>query len=83
MENAAKPQAANDASTACAALMFSCNGRGTRMFAQSCHDIAVAHEIFGERLPIAGFFAAGELGPVGGQNFMHGHTASVAIIRSD
>lgn len=69
-------------SSAQAALMFSCNGRGTRMFAQSCHDIAVAHEILGEQLPIAGFFAAGELGPVGGQNFIHGHTASVAIIRS-
>lgn len=80
MENAAKPQAAKH--TARAALMFSCNGRGTRMFAQSCHDIAVAHEILGEQLPIAGFFAAGELGPVGGQNFMHGHTASLAIIRS-
>lgn len=70
-------------SSAQAALMFSCNGRGTRMFAQSCHDIAVAHEILGEQLPIAGFFAAGELGPVGGQNFIHGHTASVAIIRSE
>lgn len=69
-------------SSARAALMFSCNGRGTRMFAQSCHDIAVAHENLGEQLPIAGFFAAGELGPVGGQNFIHGHTASVAIIRS-
>ena len=31
--------------------------------------------------PVAGFFAAGELGPVGGKNFVHGHTASIALIR--
>ena len=29
--------------------------------------------------PIAGFFAAGEIGPVGGKNFVHGHTASLAL----
>ena len=30
-------------------------------------------------MPVAGFFAAGELGPVGGRNFIHGHTASFAL----
>jgi small ligand-binding sensory domain FIST len=30
-------------------------------------------------VPLAGFFAAGELGPVGGQNFIHGFTASVVL----
>jgi hypothetical protein len=25
-------------------------------------------------LPVAGFFAAGEFGPVGGRNFLHGST---------
>ena len=30
-------------------------------------------------LPLAGFFAQGELGPVGGQNFIHGFTASVVL----
>jgi hypothetical protein len=29
--------------------------------------------------PVAGFFAAGELGPVGGRNFVHGFTASMAL----
>ncbi len=28
---------------------------------------------------LAGFFAQGELGPVGGQNFIHGFTASIAL----
>ena len=30
-------------------------------------------------VPLAGFFAQGELGPVGGQNFIHGFTASVVL----
>jgi small ligand-binding sensory domain FIST len=29
--------------------------------------------------PLAGFFAAGELGPVGSRNFLHGFTASLAL----
>jgi small ligand-binding sensory domain FIST len=28
---------------------------------------------------VAGFFAQGEIGPVGRRNFLHGYTASVAI----
>ena len=32
-------------------------------------------------LPLAGFFAAGEIGPVGGSAFLHGHTACVAMFR--
>jgi small ligand-binding sensory domain FIST len=60
------------------ALAFSCNGRGTRLFAEPNHD---AGAIRGEAgpVPLAGFFAQGELGPVGGQNFIHGFTASVAL----
>jgi small ligand-binding sensory domain FIST len=30
-------------------------------------------------IPTAGFFAQGEIGPVGGRNFLHGYTASVVI----
>jgi hypothetical protein len=30
---------------------------------------------------VAGFFAMGEVGPVGGRNFLHGFTASVAVFR--
>src|SRR5258706_1295353 len=62
------------------ALLFNCNGRGTRMFSQPCHDIAATRAVF-PQTPIAGFFAAGELGPVGKQNFIHGHTASFALFR--
>jgi small ligand-binding sensory domain FIST len=60
------------------ALLFSCNGRGTRLFAQPHHDAGVVRAEAGP-IPLAGFFAQGELGPVGGQNFIHGFTASVAL----
>ena len=29
--------------------------------------------------PMAGFFAQGELGPIGGRNFLHTFTASMAV----
>jgi small ligand-binding sensory domain FIST len=60
------------------ALLFSCNGRGTRLFDTPHHDASIAAELMGE-VPLAGFFAAGEIGPVGGQNFIHAHTASFAL----
>ncbi len=66
--------------SAAAALLFSCNGRGTRMFSQLSHDIGVARHAM-PQTPVAGFFAAGEIGPVGGRNFIHGHTASLALLR--
>ena len=60
------------------ALLFSCNGRGTHLFEQPDHDVGVLRELFGP-IPVAGFFAMGEIGPVGGQNFVHGYTASVVL----
>ena len=65
---------------AAGALLFSCNGRGTRLFEDPCHDVAAARKAM-PATPVAGFFAAGEFGPVGGQNFVHGHTASFALFR--
>ncbi len=64
------------------ALLFTCNGRGTRLFPQPSHDLLTLHEIFGP-IPTAGLFCAGELGPIGGRNFIHGHTASVALFRPE
>ncbi len=64
------------AGPASGALLFSCNGRGTRLFARPNHDAQAVRGALGA-VPLAGFFAQGELGPVGGQNFIHGFTASV------
>ena len=63
------------------ALLFSCNGRGSRMFARPDHDVGCVRAHLSSDLPVAGFFAMGEIGPVGGRNFLHGFTASLAIFR--
>jgi small ligand-binding sensory domain FIST len=60
------------------ALLFTCNGRGTRLFETPHHDARAVRQEAGA-VPLAGFFAQGELGPVGGQNFIHGFTASVVL----
>jgi len=60
------------------ALLFSCCGRGRGLFGHPHHDVAVLRERAGA-IPVAGFFAQGEIGPVGGRNFLHGYTASVAL----
>jgi small ligand-binding sensory domain FIST len=61
------------------ALLFTCNGRGRHLFGTPHHDADVFDEEVGA--PVAGFFAAGEFGPVGGRNFLHGFTASIALFR--
>jgi small ligand-binding sensory domain FIST len=63
---------------AAGALLFTCNGRGSRLFSEPDHDAALLAKMLGE-VPVAGFFCAGELGPVGGKNFLHGFTASIAV----
>ena len=63
------------------ALLFSCNGRGSRMFGVPDHDVGCVRSGLDADIPVAGFFAAGEIGPVAGRNFLHGFTASVAVFR--
>jgi small ligand-binding sensory domain FIST len=62
------------------ALLITCNGRGTRLFEMPHHDISLTRQVLGS-IPVAGFFAAGELGPVGEKNFIHGHSAAMAVFR--
>ena len=61
-----------------AALLFSCNGRGTQLFSEPHHDAGTIQSVCGP-IPLAGFFAQGELGPVGTRNYIHGFTASVVL----
>jgi small ligand-binding sensory domain FIST len=63
---------------AAGALLFTCNGRGSRLFSEPDHDAGLLAKMLGD-VPLAGFFCAGELGPVGGQNFLHAFTASIAL----
>ena len=63
---------------AAGALLFTCNGRGRGMFGVADHDAAVIEDLL-DNIPLAGFFAAGELGPIAGRNALHGFTASMAL----
>lgn len=58
------------------ALLFSCNGRGAGLFGSADHDPKVVHDELVSS-GVAGCFAAGEIGPVAGRNFVHGFTASI------
>jgi small ligand-binding sensory domain FIST len=58
------------------ALLFSCNGRGANLFPSPDHDVVTVRDVLGPA-PVSGFFAAGEVGPVGGRNHLHGFSASI------
>ena len=64
------------------ALLFTCNGRGRRMFGVADHDASTIEDLLGG-IPLAGFFAAGEIGPIAGRNALHGFTASMALFIDD
>lgn len=61
-----------------AALLFTCNGRGERLFEHPDHDAGLVRSALGD-VPLAGFFCAGEVGPVGSRSFVHGFTASLLL----
>ena len=62
---------------AAGALLFTCNGRGSHMFDVPDHDASAIQDQLG--VPTAGFFCAGEIGPVAARSFLHGFTATIAV----
>jgi small ligand-binding sensory domain FIST len=62
------------------ALVFTCNGRGTHLFGEDDHDARVVTDAL-PGAAVAGMSCAGEIGPVGGQSFTHGFTASLLLLR--
>ena len=63
------------------ALLFSCNGRGSNLFTSADHDVLAMRQGLSTS-GVAGFFAAGEIGPVGDRNHLHGFSASVLVFGS-
>lgn len=61
-----------------AALLFTCNGRGSHLFGETDHDALAVQGALGP-IPLAGMACAGEFGPVGRGNHLHGFTASIAL----
>jgi len=64
-----------------AALLFTGNGRGARLFDTADHDVTAVSRSLGA-IPLGGMFAAGEFGPVGGVNFVHNFAASLGLFRT-
>ena len=60
------------------ALLFTCNGRGTRLFGEPDHDARAVRDAIGNDA-VAGMACAGEVGPVAGRSFLHSFTASVVL----
>jgi small ligand-binding sensory domain FIST len=60
------------------ALLFTCTGRGARLFGRAGHDAELVDAITGGAT--AGMLCAGEVGPVGARSFVHGFTASVLLL---
>jgi small ligand-binding sensory domain FIST len=58
--------------------LFCCTGRGKNLFGRTSHDAGLVQEHFGP-LGLAGFFCNGEIGPIGPKNFLHSHTAALAL----
>lgn len=61
------------------ALMFSCLGRGEGLYGKPNFDSNLFRRYF--NIPIGGFFCNGEIGPVGGNTFLHGYTSVFGICR--
>lgn len=60
------------------AMLFSCLGRGRRLYGEPDHDSALFKSVIGD-IPVGGFFCNGEIGPVGGKTYLHGYTSSIAV----
>ena len=60
------------------ACLSDCSGRGSRLFGQLHHDSKAVYPLVQPQGAV-GFFGNGEFGPVGGKNFVHGYTASLAV----
>jgi small ligand-binding sensory domain FIST len=66
--------------TSQAAILFSCMGRGERLYSKTGFDSAIFQQFFGE-VPLGGFFCSGEIGPVSNTTFLHGYTSVFGFIR--
>ncbi|HEV2692970.1 MAG TPA: FIST N-terminal domain-containing protein [Verrucomicrobiae bacterium] len=58
--------------------LFCCNGRGKNLFGRLSHDASMVQDHLGP-MGLSGFFCNGEIGPVGEKNFLHSHTAALAL----
>ncbi|HEY9615912.1 MAG TPA: FIST N-terminal domain-containing protein [Microcoleaceae cyanobacterium] len=70
----------DDTSPVIGALMFACLGRGEGLYGEPNFDSELFHHYL-PKIPLSGFFCNGEIGPVGGNTFLHGFTSVFGIVR--
>lgn len=68
----------SDLASPVGALLFSCLGRGERLYGKPNFDSELFRSYF-QNLPLGGFFCNGEIGPVGTTTFLHGYTSAFGI----
>ena len=61
------------------AILVSCCGRGKELFKETNHDVRIIQALKGP-VPLTGFFANGEFGPIDRKNYIHGYTSSLTIV---
>ncbi len=77
-ESAKSKSMANGNPSQSGAVLFSCLGRGRRLYGEPDHDSALFKSVIGD-IPVGGFFCNGEIGPVAGKTYLHGYTSSIAV----
>ncbi len=65
---------------AAGAMLVSCPARGQGLFHHAHSDARLVADAL-EDPPLAGFFADGQFGPTGSDNFLHAHTLALAVFR--
>lgn len=64
-----------------AAVIVSCGARGDVLYGENGVESRLLSEIWQKDVPTVGFFAGGEIGPVGLKTYLHGYTTSCLLIR--
>ena len=63
------------------AMLVSCLGRGQYLYGEPNVETAALAAAYASDVPVAGFFAGGEIGPVGYRSYTHSFTSSLALFR--
>mmetsp|Transcript_70365 Transcript_70365/g.228738 ORF Transcript_70365/g.228738 Transcript_70365/m.228738 type:complete len:460 (-) Transcript_70365:118-1497(-) len=64
-----------------AAVVIACGARGSSLHGEEGVESKALRSAWGRDVPTVGFFAGGELGPVGLKTYLHGYTTSCLVIR--
>jgi len=64
-----------------AAVVVACGARGVQLYESEGVESDVLRHVWGGNVASTGFFAGGEIGPVGRQTYMHAFTTSCLLMR--